>query len=231
MEIQVVADTAAIAASVVGLIEQAAATRERERFSLGLAGGSTPQGAYRLLRASALDWRTTDLWLSDERWVPWEHKDSNGRMALESLGDGIVLNRPKWSAALEPEGSAAHYEAELRLLHDGDMPDLVLLGMGADGHTASLFPETAALITPDSGRWYVANHVPQLETWRLTVTPWLLRHSRAVVVLVAGEDKALTLAEIVDGPDGMHPVQLLRQATGSVTFVIDEAAAGSLGSR
>jgi 6-phosphogluconolactonase len=228
VETQIVADAAAIARSVVNRIEQAAAARQRARFSLGLAGGSTPQAAYRLLRHSSLDWAGIDLWLSDERWVPWESEASNGRMALESLGEGTALHRPRWSESLGPEGSAAHYEAELRLLHDGALPDLVLLGMGADGHTASLFPNTDALVTPDDTRWYVANDVPQLDAWRLTATPWLLQHSMSVLVLVSGEDKAATLAEVVEGPDGMYPTQLLRHATGSVTFVVDEAAARGL---
>ena len=230
MEIQIVADAAAIARSVVDAIEQTVATKNGTRFSLGLAGGSTPQAAYRLLRNSTLNWEDIDVWLSDERWVPWDSETSNGRMALESLGDGPALHRPRWSTSLRPEWSAAHYEAELRLLHGDTLPDLVLLGMGADGHTASLFPGTEALVTPDDTRWYVANHVPQLDTWRLTATPWLLQHSTSVLVLVSGEDKAATLAEVVEGPDGMYPTQLLRHAIGSVTFVVDEAAGGRLGS-
>ena len=231
MEIRVVIDNAAIARSVVEGIERQFASRERERFSLGLAGGSTPGAAYRLLRDSTLDWGRIDLWLSDERWVPWDDEQSNGRMALESLGGGVNLHRPRWSDLLGPAGSAAHYEAELRLLHGNAVPDLVLLGMGPDGHTASLFPNTDAITESDDSRWYVANHVPQLDTWRLTATPWLLQHSKSVMVLVAGEGKAETLAEVLEGPDGVHPIQLLRHASGSVTFFVDEAAAGALSGR
>ena len=232
MDIYVVADTAAIASSVVDRIERAVTSRERSRFSLGLAGGSTPQAAYRLLGDSSVDWDVIDLWLSDERWVPWDHADSNGRMAVESLGErGTGLIRPRWSELMRVEESAAHYDAELRLLHGEAWPDMVLLGMGADGHTASLFPDTDALVAPEPARWYVANHVPQLATWRLTATPWLLQHCTDVLVLVAGESKAETLAEVIEGPDGTHPIQLLRQASGSVTFIVDEAASQRLAGR
>lgn len=200
-------------------------------MTLGLAGGSTPADTYRELGGHQVDWPNVRLWLSDERWVPHDHADSNGGMALELLPAEANrrLVRPRYSEFLQPEDSAAHYEAELRLIHDGRDPDMVLLGMGTDGHTASLFPGTTALDAPVD-RWFVANHVPQLDTWRLTATPSLLQRATAVVVLVAGSDKADVLREVLEGPDGAYPIQLLREAEGDVTVVCDEAAAARLSS-
>lgn len=198
------------------------------RVTLGLAGGSTPQAAYRMLAFEPVGWERVDLWLSDERWVPWDDDRSNGRMAEEALARHVpaTLHRPPWWEDLAPPDSAAHYEAVLRhLLSDGS-GDLVMLGMGEDGHTASLFPDTAAL--SEQWRWYVANWVPALEAWRLTATPRLLRTARSVAVMVAGQSKAATLAAALEGPDGLLPIQVLRRAAGTVTWLVDEAAAAGL---
>src|SRR5690606_5696279 len=97
-------------------------------------------------------------------------------------------------------------------------------GLGDDGHTASLFPGTAAL-GADPDRWYVENHVPALDAWRLTVTPALLRAARRIFLLVAGTSKAAVLAAAVDGPAGRYPVQVLREAEGEVLVLCDEEAA------
>lgn len=226
MQLTVFEDRKGMARHVADLIAERA---ERGPMTLGLAGGSTPADTYRQLATHQIDWSKIWLWLSDERWVPHDHADSNGRMALEHLPEeaGQRLVRPRHSPYLQPEDSAAHYEAELRLIHDGRSPDMVLVGMGTDGHTASLFPGTDALDAP-SDRWFVANHVPQLDAWRLTVTPALLRRAAAVVVLVAGDDKAEVLQEVLEGPDGGYPIQLLRQAEGTVTFVGDRSATSLL---
>lgn len=198
------------------------------RTDLGLAGGSTPRATYRELRAMPLEWGRVDLWLADERWVPPDHPESNGRMAAAELADhvGAVFHRPRFSAALGPGESAAFYESELRRLFI-EGPRLVLLGMGADGHTASLFPGTDALEAADS-RWFVANRVPQLDTWRLTITPGLLRRTARVMVLVSGEAKSEVLADVLEGEQGRYPIQLLHTIPGSVTWVVDEAAASGL---
>ena len=221
-------DRNAIAGHVADLISERARSGS---MTLGLAGGSTPADTYRELGRRHVDWPNVRLWLSDERWVPHDHADCNGGTALDLLPAeaGRRLVRPRYSAYLQPEDSAAHYEAELRLMHDGRNPDMVLLGMGTDGHTASLFPGTTALDAP-ADRWFVANHVPQLDTWRLTATPSLLQRATVVVVLVAGSDKADVLHDVLEGPDRTYPIQLLREAAGDVTFVCDEAAASQLSS-
>lgn len=200
-------------------------------MTLGLAGGSTPASTYDALGNHDIDWERVSLWLSDERWVAHDHADSNGRMALEHLPAAAAprLVRPRYSVYLDPMDSAAHYEAALRDMHGDRAPDVVLLGMGTDGHTASLFPGTEAL-EADPRRWFVANHVPSLDTWRLTATATLLRRARRVLVLVAGEDKAEVLAEVIDGPEGRYPIQLLHQADGEVTVMCDRGAASRLSS-
>ena len=226
MDILIHDDRHALARATAEII---AARAAEGPMTLGLAGGSTPADAYRALADHDIDWNDVWLWLSDERWVPHGDEDSNGRMALENLPEaaGPRLVRPRYSAYLDPADAAAHYEAELRSHHENGTPDIVLLGMGTDGHTASLFPGTAAL-DADPHRWFVANHVPALDTWRLTATPSLLKASRHTLLLVAGLEKAAVLAEVVSGEDGRYPSQLLRSADGEVTVLCDAEAASRL---
>lgn len=199
-----------------------------DRIDLGLAGGSTPRPVYERLREADIDWQRVDLWLSDERWVPPDHPDSNGRMAAEALADHVpaAFHRPRWSELLTAEDAAAHYDATLRSLTPEGSSDLVLLGMGDDGHTASLFPGTEAL-DADPLRWFVANWVPKLDTWRLTTTPSFLQRAQRVLVLVSGAGKAPVLAEVAAGTGG-YPVELLAEAVGEVTFLVDADAAAQL---
>jgi 6-phosphogluconolactonase len=196
--------------------------------SIGLAGGSTPKIVYERLRTQPVNWASVDLWLSDERWVAPDDDESNGRMAVEALGPVAAarLVRPRWSELLEPADSAAHYEADIRRILPDGRSDLTLLGMGPDGHTASLFPGTDAL--DETTRWFVENHVPRLDTWRLTATRTLINASRSVMVMVAGEGKAGVLAEVLERPDAGHPIQLLAEARGDVVWLVDEAAASRL---
>lgn len=209
-------------------IAEALASAPGPRASLGLAGGSTPRAVYERLRANRIEWGAVDVWLSDERWVPADHEESNGRMAVESLVAHIdaELLRPRWSEYLTPADSAAFYEADLRRIMPDGVSDVVLLGMGADGHTASLFPGTEALA--ETARWFIHNEVPQLDTWRLTATAPMIQRARNVFVLVSGESKAGVLTEVLEGPDGVHPIQLLAHAAGDVVWLVDEAAAAGL---
>ncbi len=224
MNIEVFADPKALAQGAAQKISALLREAPGPRVSLGLAGGSTPAATYKLLRGLAAGWDRVDAWLADERWVPHDHQDSNGRMAAEALLDHVpaTFHRPKWAPWLEPEESAAHYEAELRSLHPNDHPpDVVLLGIGPDGHTASLFPGTAALLAEK--RWYVANHVPHLDAWRLSATMSLLHLATRILFLVAGPDKADMLAKIAAGED--YPATLVADGAKDVTWLVDQAAA------
>ena len=222
--VEVFADPAALAKGAAELITSRLQTAPGPRVSLGLAGGSSPSETYRNMRGLPCNWDRVDGWLADERWVPSTHQDSNGRMAAEALFDHVTasLHRPRWAPWLEPPESAAHYEAMLRSIHPADHPpDLVLLGLGDDGHTASLFPGTAALNV--KRRWYVANFVEALNSFRLTATVPLLSSAREIFFLVAGEKKAERVAEIMNGVP--HPATVVNESHPMVTWLLDEAAA------
>jgi 6-phosphogluconolactonase len=192
------------------------------RFSLGLAGGSTPEATYRSLRRLSPGWDNVDAWLSDERWVPPDHERSNGRMAARALLDHVDagFDRPRWSELIMPEDSAAHYEARLRSIHRAGRPDVVLLGIGEDGHTASLFPGTAAL--DEMNRWFVANHVPQLGEDRLTATFPMLWRSRLLMVLAVGAGKAQAVKQSFEGAT---PAGRLGAGEAVVEWYLDRQAA------
>ncbi len=209
-----------------------AAIAERGRFAVALAGGSTPKATYEVLAndsAGALDWSKVHVFFGDERTVPPDHEDSNYRMAHETLLSHVPVGSiHRMRGELPPTEAAAAYEEELRgFFGTSDEPpslDLILLGIGEDGHTASLFPETSALEVHD--RWVVANPVLKLETTRLTLTVSLINSARAVNFLVAGEGKAEALKQILEGDADPHeyPAKLVRPADGPV-WMVDRAAA------
>lgn len=197
-------------------------------ISLGLAGGGTPVATYEALTPLVVDWGKVVAWLGDERWVPHDHDDSNTRMARESLIDRVLCGFVAPDTAFgDPAAAASSYSAALdRILHE-DRPDLVLLGIGDDGHTASLFPDTAALDVGDGN--YVANWVPQKDTWRLTASLPLLWSAREIVFLVQGSGKAGVLSQIIDDHHP-YPAQLVASGADSVRWMIDAAAASQLSS-
>lgn len=194
-------------------------------FSFGLAGGSTPISTYEALRRQAAAWDRVDTWLSDERWVPEDDERSNGRMAEETLIDHVPtrLVRPRWSELMEPADSAAHYEATIRSIFAGRRPDLIVLGMGEDGHTASLFPESAALA--EETRWYVANEIPETGEPRLTATYPLLWRARRLMVITSGEHKASALR---DSFEHSTPVGRIDEGEAEVEWHVDSAAVSLL---
>jgi len=169
------------------------------RLSLGLAGGSTPKATYRALCEWDKGWDRVDAWLSDERWVPHDDALSNGRMATETLLNHVnaTFHRPEWGEDMAPADSASRYETQLREIHGDRRPDVIILGLGADGHTASLFPETDAI--DESKRWFVSNDVPRLSQHRLTATYPLLHSARLIMVLTVGLDKALAVKASFEG--------------------------------
>lgn len=226
MRIDVRSDPAAVAETAAELIREELAVPGPA--TLGLAGGSTPEATYDLLARRDVDWEQTTLWLGDERWVPPDDPESNTRMAREHLGEEAAdrLLAPDYARG-DPQRAAAEYEAELLTLfaNAGGRPDTVLLGMGPDGHTASLFPDTEALEVED--RLYVAHYVPKLDSWRLSATISLLASARHLVYLVTGEAKADVVAEILDDA-APYPARLVAERAPEVTWILDEAAASSL---
>jgi 6-phosphogluconolactonase len=205
---------------------------ERGRFAVALAGGSTPKATYYVLArdyANELDWSRVHVFFGDGRTVPPDHEDSNYRMAYETLLSHVPVGSVhRMRGELPPDEAAAAYEEELRAFFGQvDVPrfDLILCGLGEDGHTLSLFPETAALDVTD--RWVVANPVLKLGTTRLTLTIPVLNASRAVTFLVAGESKAEALKEVLesDADPRAYPAKLVRPESGDLTWMVDRAAA------
>jgi 6-phosphogluconolactonase len=229
---------AAVASNVVKLITDAVA--DHGYCTIALAGGSTPKRLYTVLASDPfrdqIPWDRLYLFLGDERYVPNDHPDSNFRMAREALLDHVQIPESQIfpvQTELDPDKAAAAYEQRLREvfeLQEDSIPsfDLILLGIGGDGHTASLFPDTAALEVHD--RLVVENHVPQQDAMRITFTIPLLQSAAAVILLATGDDKADAIARAVHGePDvNQTPSQILREASGTVTFALDESAAAGL---
>ena len=222
-------------AAARGFAEKAAAAiQDRGRFAVALAGGSTPKATFEILArdyADTVDWPNVHVFFGDERTVPPDHEDSNYRTAREALLDHVPVGSVHpMRGELPPDEAAASYEEELQELFGNETPrfDLIMLGLGGDGHTASLFPETAALEVTD--RLVVANPVLKLETTRITLTAPVLNAARDVFFLVAGEDKAEALKEILEGDADprAYPAKLI-QPSGGPTWMVDRAAATLLG--
>ncbi|HZC19261.1 MAG TPA: 6-phosphogluconolactonase [Rubrobacteraceae bacterium] len=221
----------ALAEAVAGALAEEAArsTRERGRFAVALAGGSTPKRAYELLATryrDALDWSKVHVFFGDERAVPPDHEDSNYRMAQRTLLSGVPVGSVhRMRGELDPREAAALYEEELKAFFDGPPSlDLILLGIGEDGHTASLFPHTPALDVSD--RWVVENPVEKLGTIRITLTFPAINAARKATFLVTGEGKAEALREILEGDSDPHdyPAKLVRPVSDPV-WMLDRAAA------
>jgi 6-phosphogluconolactonase len=246
-EVRVFSDLPELARAAAEEVARAAgeAARHVDRFTLGLSGGSTPRALYRLLASpeepfrDRLPWSWTHLFWGDERHVPPDHPESNFRMAKEAMIDlvpvppGNVHRIP----GEEPDAAraAGEYEAELRSffrLSRGELPrfDLVLLGLGEDGHTVSLFPGTRAI--HERERLVVAHWIEKLNAFRVTLTPPVLNATARVIFLVSGEEKAEALRAVLEGgfePD-RYPAQIVRPAKGSLVWMVDRAAARTLGS-
>ena len=236
-DVRVHEDVGELAAAAARLFVEEAkrAIAESGRFSVALAGGSTPKATYETLASgyaspSDVDWSKVHIFFGDERTVGPDHEDSNYRMAQGALLSRVPVGSVhRMQGELAPSEAASLYEEELKSFFDGPPRlDLVMLGIGGDGHTASLFPRTPALDTKD--RWAVENPVEALGTTRLTLTAPSINASRRVVFLVAGEGKAEALREILEGEADPHdyPAKLVRPADGP-TWMVDRAAAGLLG--
>jgi 6-phosphogluconolactonase len=222
------------------------AIEARGRFAVALSGGSTPRSLYELLAVqpftSQVDWTHVHVFWGDERAVPPDHSDSNFRMTEESLLRSVPLlpeNIHRIRAELPPEEAALDYEQRLGAFFTGQRGqpdattlgtdfDLILLGMGGDGHTASLFPGTAVLC--EQKRWVVAYYVDKLDAWRITLTPASINAAKQVLFLVSGGEKAETLQRVLTGPyqPDVLPAQVVQPENGDVTWLLDAEAAASL---
>ena len=216
------------------------AVKARGIARVAISGGTTPKAMFSLLASEPLvgqvAWDKLDLYWVDERCVPPEDAESNYRMTRETLLSKVPLAADRihrMEGELEPEVAAARYEAAIRngfKLEGAETPtfDLVLLGMGDDGHTASLFPHTEAL--NDMTHIVVANHVPQKDTWRITLTWPVINQGREVAFLIEGDKKAQVLHEVFEGPyqPETYPSQIIRPASGKLTLLLDTAAAAKL---
>jgi 6-phosphogluconolactonase len=203
----------------------------RDQFTVALSGGSTPRATYALLASDSfaprVDWSRVHAFWGDERCVPPDHPDSNYRLARETLLDKVAIpaeNVHRIRGELSPDQAATAYQVELEAtLGAGGRLDLILLGMGADGHAASLFPGTAALA--EQARWVAENYVEKLETWRVTLTYPIINAARHVVFLVSGVAKVEPLARVRAGES--LPAALVQPAQGQLVWLVDESAAVS----
>lgn len=244
VEIKVVNDLDEISRTAAGIIVRQASAVESSNgsFTLALSGGSTPRMLHQRLNhefseTSRLLWNKVHFFWGDERHVPPEHPQSNHRMACETLFTSGLVPAQNIHRVLaeEPDAvmAAEKYEREIHSffnLEAGQLPrlDCVLLGIGPDGHTASLFPGTKAL--QEKRRLVVANWVDKFQTHRITMTVPVLNHAAQVIFLVSGQDKAEVLKEILEGdfrPD-LLPAQLIRPVDGKLLWLVDQAAAGCL---
>lgn len=220
--------------------EEAAAQRGHARIAI--SGGSTPKTVFALLADPAqpyvarVPWNRLQLFWVDERCVGPEDAESNYGMTKRAMLDKVPLpaaNVHRMEGELDPEEGASRYESEIRntfKLEGAETPtfDLILLGLGPDGHTASLFPHTEGL--NEMSRIVIANHVPQKDSWRLTLTWPVITQGREVAFLAEGVEKAKMIHTVfADAYDPeTYPAQLIRPANGRLTLLLDKAAASEL---
>lgn len=216
------------------------AVERTHRFTVALAGGSTPERMYRLLASDtyrdAIPWASVYLFFGDERCVPPDDAESNYRMAREALLDHVPVMPEqvfRMEGERDPQSAAMTYDAKLGDvfgLTPGRIPqfDLILLGMGPDGHTASLFPHTDGLQVVE--RLVTANFVPKFDAWRLTLTYPVLDAASNVLFMVGGAEKADAVYEVLEGANNPaeFPSQGVQSPGGTVTFLLDSAAASKL---
>ncbi|HEX3465748.1 MAG TPA: 6-phosphogluconolactonase [Candidatus Elarobacter sp.] len=208
----------------------------RDFAHVALAGGSTPRAVNALLTAAprrdTVDWSRVVFWFGDERCVPPDNSDSNYRMNRETLLDPLGIDAARvhrMRGEDDPGAAAADYDVVMRL-ELGDRPrlDLIMLGMGPDGHTASLFPGTVAGIDKDKS--CIAHYVPKLDKWRITLTPRAINDARNVMITAGGAEKADALHEVLLGPrdTDAYPSQIVHPHDGDLRWFVDEAAASRL---
>ena len=245
--IEVLASTDALMQTAAECFVSAAdaAIRSHGRFVVALAGGSTPKKLYAGLATAAyaqrIDWARAHVFWGDERCVPPDDPRSNYRMTRETLLDHVPLpaaNIHRIRGEDPPASAASAYERELRTVFatpdgpprvaPGARFDLILLGMGDNGHTASLFPGLAAV--HETQRWVLAEYVAEVSMWRVTLTPVVINAAPQVLFLVTGGDKAPMLQRVLEGPHqpGTLPAQAVAPSHGQLRWLVDTAAAANL---
>ncbi|MEO8608666.1 MAG: 6-phosphogluconolactonase [Chloroflexota bacterium] len=228
----------AAAERIVGLADEA--IKDHGGFSIALSGGSTPKAIYELLAApnyiERIDWSNVHVFWGDERCVPPDDVESSYHMARETLLDHVPIpsaNIRRIQGEIPPDEAATKYE---RLLHHffGNLSprfDVILLGMGDDGHTASLFPGTKAL--SEEKRWVIENYVEAKQMWRVTLTKNAINAAVNVIFLVSGVGKSERLRQVLEGNYRRDklPSQLIKPEDGSLLWMVDQEAAALLSSQ
>jgi len=209
------------------------AVAARGRFCVALAGGSTPRQTYQQLALAPLceqiPWSQVHIFWGDERCVPADDPRSNARMAHETLLDKVpipVTQIHPITCSRNPEACARHYQALLKKFFQPDAPrlDLIFLGLGEDGHTASLIPGTSA--PSEQQRMVTELQKPAEDFARLSLTTPTINLARMVAFIVAGKDKTNILQQVRSGPPGRFPAQLIAPIDGELHWLVDKAAAG-----
>lgn len=215
------------------------AIEKRGQFTVALSGGSTPKKLFALLASdsfcSQIDWQKVQIFFGDERCALPDSEDSNFRMTNENLLSKVKIPKENIRRFLTEELNAMvvaeKMENEIRQFFElaaGEFPhfDLIFLGMGADGHTASLFPETNAL--KEDERIVVENYVGKFEAFRLTFTFSTINNARNIIFLISGKDKAEVLKEVLESEIVKYPSQMVQLTNGNLLFLLDEKAAQNL---
>jgi len=212
------------------------AIRERGKFSVALSGGSTPRGLYTLLASAAcrdrIEWTRTHVFWADERCVPPDREDSNYRLAAELLLSKVTLPQGhihRMHGEDDPATAAVAYDKELRSFFGGGpfTFDLIILGVGADGHTASLFPGEPAVT--ETGRLAVSVPAAGRRKTRITLTLPAINAAREVLFLVAGDEKAPMVRDVIEGRSAFgYPAGLVRPVRGNLIWYLDTAAASMM---
>lgn len=213
------------------------AINERDKFTVALTGGSSPIALHKILASAEyqamIDWQKVFVFWGDERWVPFDDERSNTKMAFETLLNHVPIPKDQiykmYSETLSPKEYAAQYETEIKAVvgEDGAF-DLILLGMGDDGHTASLFPHTAVL--NEEKKWVDAYYLEPQSMYRITLTAPLINKAKNIAVLTFGEKKTNALYEVLEGARNVqeYPSQLLAPTNGTLVFLTDKVAASRL---
>lgn len=207
------------------------------KFTVALTGGSSPEQLYTLLaqpeHQNKIDWSKVFVFWGDERWVSLDDEQSNGRMADRTLLSKVPVPKNQvfymWQDRISAEDYAAQYEEEIRKHVGVDLSfDLILLGMGPDGHTASLFPHQKVL--KEKQKLVAAYHLDAQHMYRITLTEPLINKGKHLIVMLYGENKASALHEVLEGERNtdLYPAQMLKPETGDITWLVDKAAASQL---